>query len=132
MRQRFKHTGTAWAGTARCVHRGAVTVALCLALAGCAEAMQQVESMSRSEDSKRLAVGMTEAQVVALLGQPPKRERWGSTQFLMFETNYLSFNSSGRYTPVALVEGKVVSWDQAYYERIVRARQDWNTETQSK
>lgn len=88
--------------------------------------------MSRSEDSKRLTVGMTEAQVVELLGQPPKRERWGNTQFLLFETNYMSFSSSGRYTPVALVDGKVVSWDQAYYEKTVRARKHWNTETQSR
>ena len=132
MSQLFKDASLAWAETARRVRRGMAAAVLCLGLTGCAEAMQQAESMSRSEDSQRLAVGMTEAQVIELLGKPPKRERWGNTQFLLFETNYFSLDSSGRYTPVALVDGKVVSWDQAYYENTVRARKHWNTETQSR
>lgn len=109
----------------------ALGVAACLMLAvglpGCSEASRQVESMKLKRAAEALRVGMSREELVALLGQPAKREDYGSTHFYMYETNHLSFSETGRFTPVAVVQGRVAGWGRDLYDATVEQQKRWGS-----
>src|SRR5262249_42761977 len=79
-------------------------------LAGCAA------GNSGATDITNVEVGMTQNQVIALLGQPKMRETYGGTEFLFYP------NDSGVSVPIAVVEGRVTSIGRAAYDIVVRSK----------
>lgn len=84
-----------------------VSVLNCAALMGCGVA-QQVESRQINSATMRLEIGMTKEQVLSLMGIPDRREAYGPTEYLIFRTDAWAASEPLRFTPVALVDGKVV------------------------
>lgn len=72
-------------------------------------------------DISSIAVGMTQAQVLATVGQPQRREAYGPTEFLFYTSSY------GVDVPIAIVDGKVTSMGQAAYNIVVRSRAQIDT-----
>jgi outer membrane protein assembly factor BamE (lipoprotein component of BamABCDE complex) len=72
-------------------------------------------------DVSNIAVGMTQNQVLSILGQPQKRETYGPTEFLFYRSNY------GADVPIAIVEGKVTSIGRAAYDIVVRSKSQADT-----
>jgi outer membrane protein assembly factor BamE (lipoprotein component of BamABCDE complex) len=62
----------------------------------------------------KVQIGMSRDEVVALMGQPQKRETYGKTEFLIYQTN-----EPGNFTPIGIVDGKVVGWGRNYYDNAV-------------
>jgi outer membrane protein assembly factor BamE (lipoprotein component of BamABCDE complex) len=81
-------------------------------LAGCAGE----SSGATRPDVSNVDVGMTQNQVLSILGQPQMREAYGPTEFLFYPT------SSGSTVPVAIVDGKVTSIGRAAYEIVVQSK----------
>ena len=101
------------------------TVALWITLsqlAGCASG----GSETARADVSNAAVGMTQSQVVSILGEPRKRESYGPTEFLFYTSTY------GTEVPIAIVDGKVTSIGRAAYDIVVRAKQSDTTGATSK
>ena len=67
-------------------------------------------------DVSNVEVGMTQSQVLSILGQPRMREAYGPTEFVFYP------NSSGSNVPIAIVDGKVTSIGRAAYDIVVRSR----------
>jgi outer membrane protein assembly factor BamE (lipoprotein component of BamABCDE complex) len=83
-----------------------------LQLAGCAADSSGVTGV----DVSNVSVGMTQSQVLSILGQPQMREAYGPTEFLFYP------NNSGNNVPIAIVDGKVTSIGRAAYDTVVRAK----------
>jgi outer membrane protein assembly factor BamE (lipoprotein component of BamABCDE complex) len=83
-----------------------------LSLAGCAGE----SNGATSADVSNVDVGMTQGQVLSILGQPQMREAYGPTEFLFYPT------SSGSNIPIAIVDGKVTSIGRAAYDIVVRSK----------
>lgn len=81
-------------------------------LAGCAGE----SSGATRPDVSDVDVGMTQSQVLSILGQPQMREAYGPTEFLFYP------GSSGSTVPVAIVDGKVTSIGRAAYEIVVQSK----------
>jgi hypothetical protein len=84
-----------------------VWVAL-LQLTGCA-------ASNSATNVANVEVGMTQAQVISILGQPRMRETYGGTEFLFYA------NDAGNNIPIAIVEGRVTSIGRAAYDVVVRS-----------
>src|SRR5262245_54786362 len=98
--------------------RIAVSV-LAVWLAGCGMVQQAQVSNTRSSLS-RLEVGMTKAEVIAIMGEPRSREAQGNTEFLISRTE-LTFNdrrdyADSSFTPVVIVNGRVAGWARNFYD----------------
>lgn len=107
-------------------------VLLGLSLQGCAQVSRQAKSFERTSNLKQLTVGMPRQKVEQLFGKPFNQEQWGTTTFLMYETNYLALRNSGRYTAIAIVDGKVAGWGKEYYTQLTKSRKNWDTLTQGR
>ena len=103
-------------------------MSLAAILAGCAPASRQMDSMDNKNAVETLAVGMSRDELVALMGKPAKRENYGSMHFYIYETSYLAFREKDRYTPVAVVNGKVAGWGRDYHDAVVKAQSGWHSE----
>lgn len=89
-------------------------------LAGCA-----AESSGATRlDVSNVDVGMTQSQVLSILGQPQMRESYGPTEFLFYTSSY------GTSVPIAIVEGKVTSVGRAAYDIVVRSKAQSNSTAQ--
>jgi len=85
-----------------------------LQLAGCA-------ATSNSANIIDVEIGMTQSQVLSMLGQPQKREAYGGTEFLFY------VNEAGGSIPIAIVEGRVTSIGRSAYDVVVRSKAQSNT-----
>lgn len=85
-----------------------------LQLAGCA-------ATTNSANIFNVEVGMTQSQVLSMLGQPQKREAYGGTEFLFY------VNDAGGSIPIAIVEDRVTSIGRAAYDVVVRSKAQSNT-----
>jgi outer membrane protein assembly factor BamE (lipoprotein component of BamABCDE complex) len=72
-------------------------------------------------DVSNVAVGMTQNQVLSILGQPQKRESYGPTEFLFYTSSF------GADIPIAIVDGKVTSIGRAAYDIVVRSKSQPDT-----
>jgi hypothetical protein len=83
-----------------------------LAVAGCAGANSgpSIASISNIE------VGMTESQVLSIMGQPRKRKTYGGTSFLIYG------DDAGTSVPIGIVGGRVTSIGRAAYGIVVRSQ----------
>jgi outer membrane protein assembly factor BamE (lipoprotein component of BamABCDE complex) len=86
-------------------------------LAGCASD----SSESARGDVSNVNVGMTQGQVLSVMGQPQRRESYGPTEFLFYTSSY------GVEVPIAIVDGKVTSIGRAAYDIVVRAKSQPDT-----
>ena len=92
--------------------RSVVLWFMLLQLAGCAT---ESSGATRS-DVSNVEVGMTQTQVLSILGQPQMREAYGPTEFLLYTSSY------GTSVPIAIVEGKVTSVGRAAYDIVARSK----------
>src|SRR5215510_9148508 len=81
--------------------------------AGCAG---DTSSGPSTASINNIEVGMTESQVLSILGQPQKREAYGGTSFLFYT------DTRGASVPVAIVGGRVTSIGRAAYDIVVRSQ----------
>ena len=88
--------------------RRALLVVVLLQLAGCA-------ASSSAKNVTNVDVGMTQNQVISILGQPAARETYGGTEFLIYP-------HEGGNIPIAFVEGRVTSIGRAAYDIVVRSQ----------
>ena len=72
------------------------------------------------ENSKKLRVGMTKSEVLAIMGEPEKNETFNRPDiwFYYFNTNWIDgFVTEDECFPVIFKDGKVAGWGNAYYTR---------------
>jgi len=63
-----------------------------------------------------IEVGMTESQVLSIMGQPRKRETYGGTTFLIYG------DEAGPSVPIGIVGGRVTSIGRGAYDIVVRSQ----------
>ena len=90
---------------------GILALVALLVAAGCG-----TKSGPSNVSVNNIEVGMTESQVLSILGQPQKREAYGGTSFLFYT------DTSGTSVPVAIVGGRVTSIGRAAYDIVVRSQ----------
>jgi SmpA/OmlA family protein len=95
--------------------RCAVLWATLLQLSGCANTTNS-SSVGSAKNIGDIDVGMTQNQVLSILGQPQLRETYGGTEFLIYD------NDAGRGVPIAIVGGRVTSIGRAAYDVVVRSK----------
>jgi len=86
---------------------------------GCQEFPDGWQSASYTKALMKVQVGMNRDEVIALMGQPQKREAYGKTEFLIYRTDYRGTNDDGNFTPIAIVDGRVAGWGRNYYDNAV-------------
>jgi hypothetical protein len=99
------------------LRRAAILIGLALLIGGCSSGGASVQMTNLTMVER----GMTRAEVVAIMGEPKRKEVHGSTEFLMYpsersETAVLDF------IPVAMVDGKVTGVGRNLYDTVVRAK----------
>jgi len=92
--------------------RLAIALVAFLAVVGCAG----VKSSSTTASISKIEVGMTETQVLSIVGQPRTRETYGGTTFLIYA------DDAGTSIPIAFVDGRVTSIGRAAYDIVVRSQ----------
>src|SRR6516162_3224093 len=86
---------------------------------------------TRSQAAKNLLsvdIGMTESQVLAIMGQPQRREIQGGTQFLIYATDGKSEEALIDFIPIAIVDGRVTGIGRQLYDHVVRSQSNQTTE----
>ena len=81
---------------------------------GCQGFVDGSQSASYTKALMKVQIGMSRDEVVALMGQPQKREAYGKTEFLIYRTS-----EAGNFAPIGIVDGKVVGWGRNYYDNAV-------------
>ena len=97
---------------------GALAVTVTLLLSGCS-------GSSSSNVRARLMdveVGMTESQVLAIMGQPQRRESHGATEFLIYATENDNKTALISFVPIAMVEKRVTGIGRHVYDHVVRSK----------
>jgi outer membrane protein assembly factor BamE (lipoprotein component of BamABCDE complex) len=97
---------------------------LVASVAACQPFVDGWQSGSHTQAIMKLQVGMSRDEVLSLMGQPQRREAYGSNEFLIYRTDYRGGNESADFTPVAIVNGKVVGWGRNYYDNVARSKID--------
>ena len=100
------------------------SVAMAWTLTGCQPFIDGWQSATNNHDIMKLQVGMKRDEVVALMGQPQKREAYGQTEFLIYRTDYRGASDNANFTPVAIIDGRVAGWGRNYYDNTVRSKVD--------
>jgi hypothetical protein len=88
-------------------------VGITLLLAGCAAAGGTPDA---SANISRVEIGMTQEQVLSIMGQPQSRETYGGTEFLIYGVG-------GNGMPVAIVGGRVTGIGRNVYNLVRSASQ---------
>ena len=83
-------------------------------------------SASRNPEANLLNVeaGMTESQVLAVMGQPQRRERHGGTEFLIYANDSSSQVALVDFIPIAMVDGRVTGIGRQVYDHILRSERE--------
>ena len=72
------------------------------------------------ENSKKLRIGMTKAEVLSIMGEPAKDEAFHRPDiwFYYFNTNWADgFVTEDECFPLVFENGKLAGWGNAYYTR---------------
>jgi hypothetical protein len=83
-----------------------------------------------AEGLMNVEVGMTESQVLAIMGQPQRRESQGGTEFLIYATDNGSTAALLNFIPIAMVDGRVTGIGRHVYDHVVRAKAQSETSPQ--
>jgi hypothetical protein len=101
------------------------SIAACLllaeAVAGCATGPYLPPSQAQA--LLRIMGGMSREEVVSQLGAPHRQETVGKTEFLFYRTDWRTATESEKFSPVAIVDGKVVGLGRVYYQDAVKTEQ---------
>ena len=89
---------------------------------GCMFFVDAIQSASNAKALTKLQVGMKRDEVIALMGQPEKREEYGKTEFLFYRTDHTQTSDAVDFTPVAIADGKVVGWGRDIYDTAVHSK----------
>jgi outer membrane protein assembly factor BamE (lipoprotein component of BamABCDE complex) len=89
---------------------------------GCMLFVDAWQSASNAKAITKLQVGMKRDEVIALMGQPGKREEYGKTEFLFYRTDHTQISDAVDFTPVAIANGKVVGWGRDIYDTAVQSK----------
>lgn len=103
--------------------RALTYVLVVLTFSGCGAVNDGVNlytSSSNRSALNKLAVGMTRAEVVAIMGDPHKREADGRAEFLVYRTETYDHGDSS-FTPIVLIDGKVTGWGRNFYDNVRRS-----------
>ena len=68
--------------------------------------------------------GMTESQVLAIMGQPQRRERHGGTEFLIYASDGSNKVALVDFIPIAMVDGRVTGIGRRVYDHILRSESE--------
>lgn len=71
---------------------------------------------------RNVELGMSRADVVATLGEPPQQWTHGNTEFLFYYVDWINKAAAQERTPVCLVNGRVVATGRAHYEEFLKVR----------
>lgn len=105
-------------------------------LVGCGVARQSVqkgEVNGNKVNLAKLSLGMTKSQVLEIMGLAGKIEAYqtktgGSMEFLIYRTVFTNKNdrdTSDKYwTPICLIDGKVVGWGRNFYDDTIKIRKE--------
>jgi hypothetical protein len=91
---------------------------------GCVEFVDGWQSASHTNALMKVQIGMSRDEVIALMGQPQKREAYGKTEFLIYRTDYRGIGERENFTPIAIADGRVVGWGRNYYDNTMRSKVD--------
>jgi len=97
-------------------------VAALLVFASSALGCEGWQSGSHTRALMKVQVGMSRDEVIALMGQPQKREAYGKTEFLIYRTDFAGTGEAENFTPIAIADGKVVGWGRNYYDNAVYSK----------
>jgi hypothetical protein len=90
-------------------HTLGFVLAVALSMGGCSGSATNAAKLLNVE------VGMTQKEVLAIMGQPPRTEIVGSTEFLIYPTD-------GNIIPIAIVDGRVTGIGRNLYDTVVRSK----------
>jgi hypothetical protein len=74
----------------------------------------------------KVQVGMPRDEVLAVMGQPEKREAYGNTEFLIYRMDWRGGTEKDNFTPIAIVDGRVTGWGRNFYDTTMRSKVDAN------
>jgi hypothetical protein len=79
--------------------------------------------ISQTNNSRlmNVQVGMSRDELISIMGLPKKREAYGRTEFLIYQTG-LGATEAERDTPIAVVDGRVAGWGRNYYDSAIKSR----------
>ena len=95
-----------------------VFIALMATIAGCAEN----GSVTASAKVMNVEVGMSQNQVLAIMGPPQRREIHGGTEFLIYPAGGASEDAVANFVPIAIVDGRVTGIGRNLYDTVVHAK----------
>ena len=65
---------------------------------------------------------MAQKEVLAIMGEPHRRETYGSTEFLVYPSNDGDKTALLDYVPIAIVAGRVTGLGRNLYNTVVRSK----------
>ena len=68
--------------------------------------------------------GMTESQVLAIMGPPQRRERHGGTEFLIYASDNSNKVALVDFIPIAMVDGRVTGIGRRVYDHILQSESE--------
>jgi hypothetical protein len=77
----------------------------------------------------KIKVGMSRDEIVGQIGQPHKQETFGTTEFLTYRTDFYDAATAQTFSPIAIVDGKVVGLGKGYYDNFVKQQAGANKDT---
>ena len=83
-----------------------------------------------STTAMKVEVGMTENEVLAIMGPPIRREVHGGTEFLIYSADGVSETAILNFVPIAIVDGRVTGAGRNLYDAVIRAKAQTNQDAQ--
>jgi hypothetical protein len=67
-------------------------------------------------------LGMSQSQVLAIMGEPQRRETHGGTEFLLYATEEGDKTALLHFIPIAIVDGRVTGLGRHVYDHVVQSK----------
>jgi hypothetical protein len=96
----------------------ALALAVALLVCGCSGKAGNKAAVGRTD----VEVGMSESQVLAIMGPPQRRESQGGTDFLIYAADDRSGAALLDFIPIVMVGGRVTGIGRHVYDHVVRAK----------
>jgi hypothetical protein len=100
------------------LHRPALLTALALLVVGCSGH----GNIMKSTELAKVEIGMDQKEVLAIMGEPQRRETYGSTEFLIYPGDDGDKTALLDYIPIAIVDGRVTGLGRNLYNTVVRSK----------
>jgi hypothetical protein len=106
-------------------HARVLAVAATLAVYGCSG-----NSTGDAGAKQQVEVGMTQSQVLSIMGQPQRRENHGGTEFLIYPADDANKTALINFFPIAIVDGRVTGIGRHVYDHFVRSKAQFDLNPQ--